>query len=161
MVAHQHAEPRRGEAGDVRALEAIRCTSVTNCWGVGDYGMLVPTSNTLFNEVLRWNGRKWRNVTVPSPGKLDDGSTLSGLNFLSCTSAESCWAVGSDTGTSRFRNESLHWNGRNWLTVGTPNPASGSDAFNVLEGVWSLVTVPEPGGTATRSDNSLVAVRCV
>jgi hypothetical protein len=127
--------PAGGKAGDVSELEAIRCASAANCWGVGSYGTLGQDADTLFNEVLRWNGKKWLNVTVPSPGKLDDENTRSGLNSLSCTSAKSCWAVGTDSGTNRFRNEALHWNGRTWRIVGVPNPASGSEASNDLYGV--------------------------
>jgi hypothetical protein len=127
--------PAGRAAGDISGLEAIRCGSVTNCWGVGSYGTLAPDDNKLFNEVLRWNGKKWLNVTVPSPGKPDDGNTQSRLNALSCTSAKNCWAVGLDTGTNRSRNETLHWNGQNWQTAGVPNPASGMLAVNALDGV--------------------------
>jgi hypothetical protein len=128
-------DPAGSQAGDINDLEAIRCTSAANCWGVGGYGTLVPDASKLFNEVLRWNGRKWLTVTVPSPGKLDEGDTESGLNALSCTSAENCWAVGSDTGTNRLRNEVLHWNGSHWLTAFTRNLASGAAAVNILASV--------------------------
>jgi hypothetical protein len=97
-------DPAGSQAGDINDLEAIRCTSAANCWGAGGYGTLVPDANKLFNEVLRWNGRKWLTVTVPSPGKLDEGNTESGLNALSCTSATNCWAVGTDTGTRSTRS---------------------------------------------------------
>jgi hypothetical protein len=128
-------DPAGSQAGDINDLEAIRCTSAANCWGVGGYGTLVSDASKLFNEVLRWNGRKWLTVTVPSPGKLDEGNTESGLNALSCPSAKNCWAIGTDTGTNRLRNEVLHWNGSHWLTVFTRNLASGADAVNVLAGV--------------------------
>ena len=120
---------------DMNGLEAIRCPSATNCWGIGGYGTLTEAGVTLFNEVLHWNGSKWRAVTVPSPGEQDKIMHESGLDALSCTSASSCWAVGADTGTNRFRNETLHWNGRHWRLVSAPNPATGTGAFNLLAGL--------------------------
>jgi hypothetical protein len=127
--------PGGGGAGDVSALSAIRCTSVASCWGVGTYGRSATSGASTFdNEVLHWNGRTWGTVTVPSPGAWLAGRVSSGLNAVSCASAGSFWAAGSDSGTSGSLYEALHWNGRKWQTVGVPSPSSGADAFNELSG---------------------------
>jgi hypothetical protein len=174
-------------AGDVSGLNAIGCTSANSCWGAGTDG----GGDKLDNEVLHWNGRQWASVVVPSPGTPDNGSTDSGLNAVSCTSARSCWAVGDATGTSGDLNESLHWNGRKWSNVAVPDPSNGTDIFNDLTGLsctadtncwavglyengadlnqvlhwngrkWLTAPVPDPAGTASGSDNFADADFCV
>src|SRR5712691_9038112 len=89
--------------------------------------------------MLHWNGTKWSTQAVPSPAGSATGA-FNAINRLSCTSASSCWAVGtygtkglSDT---TFLNQALRWNGHKWSKVTTPNPdgtASGDN--NVFNGV--------------------------
>ena len=180
-------DPGGTGAGDVSGLNAIGCTSAASCWGAGTDG----GGDKLDNEVLHWNGRQWASVVVPSPGTPDNGSTDSGLNAVSCTSARSCWAVGDATGTSGDLNESLHWNGKKWSNVAVPDPSNGTDIFNDLAGLsctadtncwavglyengadlnevlhwngrkWLIVPVPEAGGTASGSFSELAADFCV
>jgi hypothetical protein len=178
-------------ASDLSVLDAIGCTSAKACWGVGTYGSVATGSYNLSNEVLRWNGRTWRTVSVPSPGTLDNARVESELNALSCTSARNCWAVGSATGGSGGLNQALHWNGSKWRTVSVPEPAAGIGASADLAGVscvsgmecwavgdtgtggalnevlrwtghkWIAVPVPQPAGTVIGSDNSLTTDFCV
>jgi len=119
------------------ALSAIRCASAHNCWAVGSYGAIAPGS-ALFNEMLHWNGRKWSQAGVPDPGGTASGD-FSELEAISCTSAASCWAAGSDgyDGSSALTsNQALHWNGHKWSAVAAPEPdGTGAFASNILTGV--------------------------
>jgi hypothetical protein len=132
----QAATPDPGGTGtdEASALNAIRCTSPSNCWGVGTYGT-IGSEILLLNEVLHWNGKKWSRTMVPDPaGDLPgDDNELSGL---SCTSAANCWAVGaySTPGPpSAMLNQMLHWNGAHWSRARPPNPdGTGEDAANTL-----------------------------
>jgi hypothetical protein len=117
-------------------LASVRCVSAANCWAVGNYSK----SLTEFTQALHWNGTKWTLVTTPDPG----GSLhqdVTELLDVACTSASSCWAVG-DYGklgmSDELHNLAVHWNGKKWSKVKTPNPA----------------------GTSTGDTNSLAAVRC-
>jgi hypothetical protein len=183
--------PAGTKPGDISALSAIRCPSAADCWGVGTSGVAGAGTSMFDNEVLHWNGTKWSDVTVPSPGTSDNGDVDNALNSLSCTSAKNCFAVGDDTGPAADRNQSLHWNGKHWRTASTPDP-TGMDASSELSGVscttdtncwavgngtsgahsinealhwngrkWFAATVPEPAGTAMDSENNLIGVRCL
>src|SRR5262249_25414883 len=82
-------------------------------------------------------GRSWSRSFTPQPG----GTGTADQNLLlwvTCTSDHNCWAVGSygSSGQTEFmRNEALHWNGRRWITVHTPDPASGKSDFDILSSV--------------------------
>lgn len=41
---------------DSNTLNAVRCTSVSNCWAVGD---AQNSSGVARNQALHWNGTKW------------------------------------------------------------------------------------------------------
>lgn len=127
--------PGGTQPGDISGLNAVRCTSAANCWGAGSFDMPPPASRQQENEVLHWNGKKWSDVTVPSPGKPDNGQVNNTLNALSCTAATSCLAVGDDSGAVGILNQTLRWNGEHWRTVGTPDPGSGTSFSNDLGGV--------------------------
>jgi hypothetical protein len=112
-------------------VEALACGAKTSCWGAGLYGTSEPTE-TFANEMLHWNGAKWTKAVVPNPGGTKTGDT----NFLygaTCDGSADCWAVG-DYRTSHNAqvNEALHWNGKRWYYVGTPNLA-GSESLDSNE----------------------------
>jgi hypothetical protein len=125
----QVAVPSPGGTDDGRSqLNAVRCTSASNCWAVGQY---FTKDSAEFNQILRWNGRKWRVTPVPQPA----GTATDAFNELfdvACTSAGSCWAAGgygqSANGVISERNEALHWNGKTWAQIHAPNPGGTSDA---------------------------------
>jgi hypothetical protein len=116
-------------------LQALACGSATNCWAAGD-----ASSSSTLNEMLHWNGRSWAKATVPNPNSskpLVDNQVHGAV----CSSTRNCWAVGEQSieGSTAIKNEALHWNGKR----------------------WSLVTTPNPGGTGSASDsNTLLSVRC-
>ncbi len=91
---------------------------------------------------MHWNGKKWTKVSTPDPGGSKNGD-LNELFDVTCTSAASCWSVGEfgnpPSVGQRLANQALHWNGR----------------------AWSRVLTPNPGGTSAGDLNTLAAVRCV
>ena len=90
------------------ALEGVSCSSAEACTAVGRY------SNSASIEAPfaeRWNGKEWALQEVVNPNKTSGAR----LNGVSCVSAESCTAVGSDG--SGFAE---HWNGKEWALQETP-----------------------------------------
>jgi len=119
----------------VNALNAVRCQSVRDCWAAGSDG--AGSSFIHRNLMLHWNGAKWTTRTVPDPGGTAKPA-INQIRGLSCTSRTNCWAAGSygkelQAGHERLRNQLLHWNGRKWVRVTTPNPdGTGLQARNDL-----------------------------
>ncbi|HET7018331.1 MAG TPA: hypothetical protein VFI65_30715 [Streptosporangiaceae bacterium] len=185
-------DPAGTSMGDVNALDGVRCTGPTACWAGGSDGTVAPTPN-FRNEILFSNGKKWTVVKgVPNPagtGKLH----LNFINTLACTAKDDCWAVGltgnlNGNNNKQFEhNEALHWNGKHWATVKTPNPggkqdelfgvtcAAAQDCWAVgTEGFqpglnealhwngakWSVVHTVNGGGTGKDVSNALNSVRC-
>jgi hypothetical protein len=130
--------PAGTASGDVSMLAAVRCAGARDCWAVGTYQRKL---GAVFSQALHWTGRKWFRVAIPAaPGGSRPGD-ISELFDVVCTSSASCFAVG-DFGVSVNRiveqNEALHWNGRK----------------------WSLIKTPNPGGTLVGDLNSLRSIRC-
>lgn len=126
------AVPRPGSSSE---LDGVWCTSPASCWAVGQYA---PSPLTTLNEVLRWDGRRWRNVVVPSPGGTAEGD-ISQLYGIRCLAARDCWAVGLYLKGGAELDEALHWDGRKWSRVATPTP----------------------GGTLIHDFNELFDVTCI
>jgi hypothetical protein len=126
-----------GGDGNVSELFGLGCTTASNCWAVGTFGLV----GTLFqNEALQWNGRKWLLASPPNPGGTDQGAS-NDLIAVNCLSATNCWAVGYDSSQdpAPLLNQALHWNGA----------------------TWSQSTTPDPAGTGSNEDvNELLGIRC-
>jgi hypothetical protein len=172
-------------------LADVRCVMPVSCWAVGEYSTGSPGHG--LNLVLHWNGRKWSQARTPTPGA---GAALTGVG---CASPDTCWAVGnySTAGSpGATLNQALHWNGRKWSLVATPDPdGTGGGAVNELTDVtctslascwavgqfgsisdnagvivnaalhwngrkWSLVPTPDPSGLAGGDSNFLNGIRC-
>ncbi len=199
-TGHQWFRVRTPQPGginpdDLSQLDAVRCTSASNCWAVGDYRKV----GTLLDQILHWNGKKWTRVDAPSPGGTSDGD-FNELFDVACTSATSCWATGtygiqmSTTSQVAF-NQILFWNGMKWALIKTPNPggmsagdlnaigsvrcsssgncwAAGEDGTIAPKIVlrnqmlhwngskWKLATVPNPGGTKPGDLNVIDQLSC-
>ena len=111
-------------------LDGVACVSKADCWGVG----FTASISAFSNEALHFNGKKWSHVSTPQPNTTpsEAGNPLSSVD---CISASDCWAVGNYwNGTSLF-NEAMHWNGKKWSHVPTPQPAGTTGGWNVLRGV--------------------------
>lgn len=123
-------EPTPNPAGGFDSfLLGMSCASASVCTAVGDY------NNGDATLAERWNGSKWRIQRTPQlPGSVVGAET----NFLlgvSCTSTNSCTAVGHyyDTisGPEQLRGTvtlAEHWNGTTWSIQQTPNPAGATDS---------------------------------
>jgi hypothetical protein len=100
-------------------LDGVFCTSKTRCWAVG--GQLGAGGMSIANQVMRWNGKTWRQFSVPNPGGTSTDS-FSELYAVRCLAAANCWAVGERSGGAAGLDQALHWNGTKWKVVATPNP---------------------------------------
>jgi hypothetical protein len=140
---HSVPDPGGTASNDVSELFAVRCLTARSCWAVGEYQK--GGGGAILSQALRWNGKRWSVVATPQSGGRRKGDATE-LFDVTCSSPASCWAVGDDgkftgdiTKPVKLANEALHWNGRHWSRVRTPNPA----------------------GTATGRLNSLFGVRCL
>jgi hypothetical protein len=115
--------PYAAQAGlSLTALDGVFCTSTRNCWAVGSRE--APSGNAVLNQMLHWNGKSWRKTSVPSPAGSAKGA-LNELFAVRCLDAANCWTVGEDSKNEGLAtlNQALHWNGKKWSVVHTPNPA--------------------------------------
>ena len=111
---------------DFDSLNGVWCRSRSDCWAVGDYGRSYPHKVTVVSrsEALHWNGKKWKLVPTPNPGGTSAATDTNALSGITCTAAASCWATGDQLDGSQTEvNEALHWNGKAWTSVPTPNPS--------------------------------------
>ena len=133
-------QPGGTASGDFSMLSHVSCASPSGCWAVGAYGTRTGNQRTELNQALHWNGRRWSLASLPEPDGIGTGA-INHLNDVFCTSPADCWAVGR-FGSNRTGgvslNQALHWNGR----------------------LWSLVPTPDPGGTAIGDSNELYSIRC-
>jgi hypothetical protein len=109
------AVPAPSPAGDV-TMGGVSCTSATACTLVGSYS----SGDNQLTLAERWNGTTWTIQPTPNvPGS--GGSYLTGV---SCTSAQSCtavgWAEGTKSGVVRT-TLAEYWNGSTWTIQPTPN----------------------------------------
>ena len=101
--------------------------SPDDIWAVGGVSRVNGPEQAL---IVHWNGSRWQ--LVPGPPK--NRYSLYGVAALS---AKNVWAVG-ETGVSTatgggLRTLTLHWNGRAWKRVPSPNPTTrmtSSASFN-------------------------------
>jgi hypothetical protein len=157
-------------------LRSVAATSSRDVWAVGGVD-----GRTL---ILHWNGRSWKRVPSPSP------APICTLMAVAAVSARNAWAVGyADPSGGDIRSASgssgrviiartliLHWNGRSWKRVPSPNPdqgghltgvtatsagdawAVGQDEFKTIDfgnlflhwngHAWKSVKGPNPGGNS-------------
>jgi len=114
-------------------LVDVAALSPRNVWAVGYNDRQHGLSRNL---VLHWNGAKWKRVPCPRPGD------ASALQSIAAISPRSIWTVGwswhfeqAPKVKHEYRTLTLHWNGRKWKKVRSPNPPPGSA---VLSGVAAV-----------------------
>lgn len=136
-------------------LLGVAATSATNAWAVG-FSQLGSGSVTL---IVHWNGRRWVKVSSPNQFGSTVGTTL---NAVTATSSRDAWAVGVARSGSTLRSLVVHWNGRSWQRVPSPNQDPAGD--NVLSGVdaastanvWMVGTSTSQNGQTVRT----IALHC-
>jgi hypothetical protein len=137
---------RSPNPGLTNDLQAVGAMSKTNAWATGS----LSAGGTKQTLILHWNGRTWAKVASPNPGGDARNNTLLGF---AATSASNAWAAGgsSDAISGRSQTLLLHWNGKKWARMASPNPgtAPGSNLAAVSarsSEVWSAGTFHTGGG---------------
>lgn len=129
-------------------LNSVTAVSPSNIWAAGEYsdqsGGITP-DKTL---ILHWNGRTWKKVSSPNPGRSFDS-----LGTIRAVSATSVWAVGTYAGSDfHDRSFALHSNGHAWSKVPSPNPGKFSDSLSGLaigsaSSIWTAEFFTRKSGT--------------
>jgi hypothetical protein len=120
-------------------LTAVTATSPSSAWAVGAY----TTGSTERALILHWNGKSWRQAASPNPG----GTDGSALTAITAVSPDSIWAAGEYWTATTEKTMILHWNGRTWRQVASPN-AGGTSGNG---GLASIASGSESTGWATGS----------
>ncbi len=102
-------------------LDGVACPSARDCMGVGSDTLVttpvVDSTHTPLAE--RWNGTRWRAVSV----KLPSGATGGLLLAVACPAATQCFAVGDVIKGSTWAALAETWNGKAWTPALPPAPA--------------------------------------
>ena len=97
-------------------LYGVDCPTAVDCWAVGIGDAPGPQTRRLIEH---WNGHTWS--VEPSPDAVPGGRN--DLNGVSCSSVNSCWAVGARAASSKSDQTGaglmMHWNGASWTTTST------------------------------------------
>jgi hypothetical protein len=101
-------------AADDNDLQAVSCTSPSDCWAVGFRQAINPGVGPAQTLIERWDGMSWVIVDSPDSSPIQDNL----LNDLICTSSSACWAVGRGTNTQTLIER---WDGTSWSVVDSPN----------------------------------------
>jgi hypothetical protein len=128
-------------------LIAVTSTSRTDAWAVGDSAANGGNDHTL---VLHWNGVRWRQVAAPRPG------AVSFLSDVAASSPRDALAVGTVDAMvgSGQRTLALHWNGKKWSQVASPNPGSRNDELSGVavssgKNAWAVGSSGDSAGSRT------------
>jgi hypothetical protein len=105
-------------------LEAVDATGPNNAWAVG-WGSTSPFGGAALAIVLRWDGTRWRTVTIPDSSQV----MLFGVEALA---PNDMWAVGHTyVGGSHWIPLVLHWNGTAWTRATIPVPEFGGQLRDI------------------------------
>jgi hypothetical protein len=105
--------PDPGKYGD--SLHGVGGSSAGEVWAVG---FSSATSAATKGLILRWNGHRWSVAPSPSPA----GSPDTDLAGVAARSGSDAWAVGTSVASNKLVSLILHWNGKAWRRVASPNP---------------------------------------
>ena len=150
--------PQGSGFGEFAGASAL---SPDDIWAVGDVSRNHGATQALIDH---WNGSRWQNILGPPKNRYS-------LTGVAAISAKNVWAVGetgfSSTTGGGLRTLTIHWNGKSWKRVPSPNPTSAmtsspnfNDTLAAVAGssarnVWAVgeYTVVKNG---TRGSRSLV-----
>jgi hypothetical protein len=103
-------------------LFGVSAAAAGDVWAVG---VTLPPRGPARTLAERWQGRAWR--TIPSPDRPPGGSFLNAVVALSASDA---WAVGlSRSPGGPARTLIMHWDGRRWAIVASPNAGPGDNSL--------------------------------
>jgi hypothetical protein len=117
-------------------LQGVQAISADDAWAVGAIGG--PHGDNGETLVLHWDGSRWSRVPSPSPSRV--AAVLFGIAALG---PNDLWAVGGtkteestvEGGIGTFRTMAMHWDGRMWTIVPTPNATTGDNSLSSVFGV--------------------------
>ncbi len=111
-------------------LNGVTAISTNDVWAVGEFNNARDIPQTLIEH---WDGTQWSVVVSPNHGTHDNF-----LNGVTAVSTNDVWAVGEFNNASGFfQTLTLHWNGKKWRVVASPNAGTND---NVLNGVTAVST---------------------
>jgi len=124
--------PQPPKAGASSGLNGVGVVSSCSVWAVG-FRTVGTVQRTLIEY---WNGKHWAPVKSPNPGT---GTTSDSLNAITVISKNDAWAVGDVINANKvyWSTLILHWNGKSWKTVPSPNPG-GPFATNALTAISAV-----------------------
>ncbi len=128
-------------------LSGVACPG-SSCMAVGGRSPTAGHGGGTLAE--RWNGTKWSVVTSPNPS----GSDGARLNAISCTSTNSCVAVGQYNNSAHTATlpTAEKWNGSKWSVLTVPAPSGTTNA--ALDGV-SCASATSCQAVGSSADNTL------
>jgi hypothetical protein len=118
------------------AFNSVAATGPDNAWAVGSTGTVGPNGAL----IEHWNGHRWRRIPANTP---DGFGNLQGVTAIS---PNDVWAVGyTATGPDQdliYESLTLHWNGKRWSVVPSPNPTGETNLWAVSASsptnVWAV-----------------------
>lgn len=115
--------------GGINELLGVSARAANDAWAVGYY-----TSGGIPRTLaLHWNGRAWDISSTPNQGVRQNT-----LQAVAARAAGDAWAVGYyEDSRGVLKTLALHWNGRRWVIIPTPNKGRGD---NALYGITQLPT---------------------
>lgn len=135
-------------------LAAVTVAGPADVWAAG---MQANVGNQNFRKplLLHWTGSAWHLVSAPNLGT--EGSGLFGVAALSPADV---WAVGETYQAAvgaPFLTYALHWTGKSWVRVATPNGPNAHGISNLSgvsgqagHGVWAVGTATPATGCCER-----------
>jgi len=117
-----HVQLGRASGHESRELLGVSAATPSDVWAVG---VARPTAGPARTLIEHWQGERWR--VVPSPDSPPGDGFLNAVVGLSGSDA---WAVGlSRTSGGSARTLILHWDGRRWGVIPSPNAGPGDNAL--------------------------------
>jgi hypothetical protein len=111
-------------------LYGVSCTSASDCIAAGYSAPYVGNANLTL--AVHWNGKAWSIQPTPVSSSGPYGSEFLAI---SCTSATSCMAVGSDSTTYGSTPLAEQWNGSTWTVQSVPLPPGAAEVYAEFFGV--------------------------
>ena len=132
-------------------LLGVTALSAKDVWAVG-----TAAGGTL---TIHWNGKTWKRIASPNPTTPSTPARSSGgtLNAVAGHSSHDVWAVGQHYVVDADGNHALHplvlhWNGRRWKAVSSPDPSGPAHrsffygvAAPSATGVWAVGSAARNG----------------